>query len=809
LQFFHERRQPTNGFSQAGVDIRMRKAIVLGLAGVLALGALPASGEEFTIREIRIEGLQRISAGAVYNALPLQSGDAVDGLELASAVHQLYKTGNFQDIKVLRDGDTLIVQVNERPSIAKIEIEGNKSIEKDKLLQGLSEAGLAENSVFQRATLDRIKLELERQYVAQGRYGAQVKPKVKPLPRNRVALEIEIKEGEVATIAGINIVGNTAFDDEVLVKGFQLQESHFTSFFSGDDKYSREKLSGDLETLSSYYMDRGYVNFAIDSTQVSVTPDKANVYINVNINEGDKFTVRDVRIVGDLKVKEDELKRLLLVKDGQTFSRHLVTLTSELMSKRLGNEGYTFANVNGVPVPDDKEKTVDITFYVDPGNRMYVRRLNFYGNDKSRDEVLRREMRQMEGAWANGQLIELSKTRLERLGFFKTVNVETTKVPGENDQVDVAYTVEEQPSGAITASVGFQQGTGLIFGASVSQNNFLGTGERVSFGINRSEYREAYNFSFLDPYYTIDGVSRGYSIYLVQSDITDDLTIPSYAIDRLGGNVTFGYPIAETQRLNFGGGYERTTIYASDRSPFEIWDFVRYDLSLREEFQKFTQSEVFTTYNLQGSWVSNTLNRGVFATDGAQHTVALEVAVPASDLDFYKLTYSQQTFFPISGPWTIRFRSEFGFGDGYNGETILPFYENFYSGGFNSVRGYEDRSLGPIETRSPYDFGRPDALGGNLLMEGGLELVFPTPFTDDDRSMRTVLFVDGGNVFDTHRRDDVGGIPLSSSEFRYSAGVALSWLTAIGPLAFSLAKPIKDQPGDSTQVFQFSLGQPF
>lgn len=790
----------------------MRKKLLWGyLSGVLWLST-PVHAESFTIKDIRIEGLQRISAGAVYNALPLQSGDNVDSESLGSAVHALFKTGNFQDIKLLREGNTLVVQVSERPAISKIELDGNKSIDKDKLLKGLSDAGLSEGSVFQRATLDRVKLELERQYVAQGRYGAHVTPKVKPLPRNRVELDIKIKEGDVATIASINVVGNTAFPEEDLINVFELKQSHLTSFFKGDDKYSREKLSGDLENLSSYYMDRGYVNFNIDSTQVSVTPDKSKVYINVNITEGDKYSVRNVKLAGDLKVKEEELSRLLLVRKDQTFSRHLVTLTNELISKRLGNEGYTFANVNGVPEVNQKDKTVDVTFYVDPGNRMYVRRVNFVGNGKTKDEVLRREMRQMEGAWANGQLIELSKTRLERLGYFKTVNVETTKVPGETDQVDVGYTVEEQPSGSISASVGYQQGTGFVFGASISQNNFLGTGDRVSFGLNRSQYRESYNFSFVDPYYTIDGVSRGYSLYYVKSDIQPHSTISTYALDRLGGNVNFGYPIGETQRLNFGVGYENTRVYAPSRSSLEVWDFVGYDLIKREKFGYETQSEHFNSYTLQGSWVSSTLNRGVFATDGSQHTIAAEIAVPESDLDYYKLTYSSQMFYPISGPWTVRWHNDLGYGDGYGNSSSLPFYKNFYSGGFNSIKGYQERSLGPRETQSPYDYGSPGAMGGNLLVETGLELIFPTPFVEDDRSVRTALFLDSGNVFDTHRTNiskDAGALEITPEELRSSVGISLSWLTAIGPLAFSVSKPINDQGPDKTQFFQFSLGQPF
>lgn len=785
------------------------KSIFQIFALLIVIGVSPAYAGNFVIKDIRIEGLQRVSIGAVFNILPLEAGDEINENQLAEVARILFRTENFKDVALYREGDTLIIRVSERPSIDSIELEGNKSIETENLLEGLGQAGLSEGSVFQRATLDRIKLELERQYTAQGRYAAKVVPDVTPLPRNRVKIHIQIKEGDVATISGIDIVGNEAIEDEDLLDEFQLKKSHLLSFFKGDDKYSRERLSGDLETLRSYYMDRGYVNFNIESTQVSVTPDKAEVYIAINVSEGEVFKVNEVKLSGDLKVEESDLEKLLLVRNGQTFSRQLVTLTNELITKRLGNEGYTFANVNGVPSINNEDKTVDVTFYVDPGARVYVRRINFYGNVKTRDEVLRREMRQMEGAWANGQLIENSKVRLERLGFFKGVAVETPKVPGSNDQIDVNYSVEEQPSGSISASLGYQQGSGFVFGASVSQNNFLGTGNRVSFALNRSDFRNSYTFSYLDPYFTPDGVSRGYSLFFQETDIDDRSTISSWSMDRFGGNINFGYPISEISRLSFAVGYENVKIFASDRSPLDVWQWIGYDQFAYELDGKRTQSQDYNLVTVTGRWSASTLNRGVFATRGYSQSLALEASVPDSEIEYYKLNYRGERYFPLTNIWTIKFRGNLGYGDGYGAQDKLPFFEHYYSGGFGSVRGYEDRSLGPRERQSPQDqFGDPNAIGGNLIVEGAIEFIFPVPFVKDKRSIRTLFFIDGGNVFDTERDDDVN-IDFDTDEFRYSFGVGLSWITGIGPLTFSFSKPFNDQKDDDTKQFQFSLGRPF
>lgn len=475
----------------------MKRLLLTAVMSALMIAEVHA--ESFTISDIRVNGLQRVSAGSVFGALPLNVGDQADDRRLVESTRSLFKTGFFQDIQLNRDGNVLIINVVERPSVSSIEIEGNKAISTEDLMKGLKQSGLAEGEIFQRATLEGVRNELQRQYVAQGRYSAEVDAEVVPQPRNRVALKIKINEGTVAAIQHINIVGNNVFDDETLAQLFELKTTNWLSFFKNDDKYAREKLSGDLERLRSYYLDRGYINMDIASTQVSITPDKKHVYITVNINEGEKYTVRDVKLSGDLKVPEDQVKSLLLVQPGQVFSRKVMTSTSELITRRLGNEGYTFANVNGVPQPNDEDHTVDIMFVVDPGKRAYVNRINYRGNTKTEDEVLRREMRQMEGGWASTYLIDQSKTRLERLGFFKEVNVETPPVPGTDDQVDVNYSVEEQASGSITASVGFAQSAGLILGGSISQSNFLGTGNKVSIGLTRSEYQTRYNFGFVDP----------------------------------------------------------------------------------------------------------------------------------------------------------------------------------------------------------------------------------------------------------------------------------------------------------------------
>ena len=770
-----------------------------------ALISAPVHAESFVIKDIRLEGLGRLSAASVYALLPVSSGSMLTDERGADSVRALFASGQFEDVQVLRDGDTMIVRVVERPSIASIELKGNQSIGKDDLIKGLKSIGLGEGEVYKRAALDQVKLELQRQYAAQGRYGAVVTATAKPLPRNRVAVTIDIKEGDTARIKRISVNGNDVFDDAELLKQLQLQSSHLLSFIYGDDKYSREKLSADLETLRSYYLDRGYLRFNVASTQVSLSPDKDQVYIDINVKEGDLYKVGDVRMAGEFPVPESELKPLLLTQPGQTYSQKIVTLTSDIINRRLGREGYLFADVQGVPELDDATKTAKLVYYINPNRVMSVRRINFTGNLKTDDQVLRREMRQFEGAQASGEKIDLSKVRLERLGFFGEVKSENVRVPGTTDQVDVNVAVVEQPSGSISASVGYSQNAGVVFGASVSQTNFLGTGNRVSLGLNRSDIRDSYNFSYLNPYYTPEGISRGFNVYLRQTKF-DNLNISRYATDSLGGNISFSYPIDETETISFSAGYDITDVKIGIQPSEVVYNFD----------QKNGSS--LNTYLGNASWQRNTLNRGVFPTAGGSQTVALEMGLPGSDVGFYKLTYNAQRYIPVTGRWVGRAFTRLGYGDGIGSGDDLPFYRNFFGGGFGSVRGYRDNSMGP-RSRLLNTFTNPptllngaiaESIGGNVQIEAGMELIFPTPFIEDNNKVRTLAFFDAGNIFDTKLQGFAGeDYKPSLSNMRYSVGLGLSWITPIGPLTFAIAQPLSKKEGDDTQMFQFSLGQGF
>lgn len=773
----------------------MRRSLLGAAIGLVLAGiaSQPAAAEEFTVADIEVEGLQRVSAGNVFSAFPVGIGESLSEQELADAIRTLFRTGLFTDIEAFRDEGTLILAVKERPAIASIEIEGNKNIETDVLMDALAGAGLQEGQVFRRATLERLELEILRSYVGQGRYNARVTATAEELPRNRVAVRLDINEGDVAAIRHINIVGNQAFDDEELLELFELQESDWWNSLTSKDKYARERLSGDLETLRSHYLDRGYLDFNIESSQVSISPDKRDVFVAVSVSEGNEYTISDISLRGELIVPEEELRELIELEPGDTLSQSALTATSERLSRRLGREGYTFANVNAVP-ESDSEDTAAVTFFVEPGNRTYVRRINFVGNVTTKDEVLRQEMTQMEGGVASTDRIEFSKAQLERLGYFQTVSVDTTPVPGSDDLVDVTYTVEEQPTGSLSASVGFSQVSGVILGANISENNFFGTGKRVSIGANFSDSIKSANFSYEDPYYTVDGVSRGFSLFARETDF-EEQDISSYLLDEYGGRLTFGYPIDSYTRLNFGVGYTLSKIKQGSYTADEVVEFID------EEGDKFGN------YFLTGSWRRSTLNRGVLPTDGYSNSLSADIAVPGSDLTFYKLRYRGDSFWPLNEDetWIIRTRGELGYGDGYGDRSQMPFYEHFYAGGYGSVRGYRANSLGNrVDNNNPYDSDDDDPFGGNVLTEGSLELIVPTPFAGDTRSMRTSFFLDAGQVFDTDR-----GFDPDLGEIRTSVGIGFQWITVVGPLAFSLAQPLTDQSGDDTQMFQFSLGQSF
>ena len=859
---------------------------LLAVVGITLL-AHHASAEPFQVSDIRVEGLQRISAGSVFAALPLAVGDTATPASLRQASRNLFNTGNFDDIQIGRDGSVLVIIVAERPSISEINIDGNKAIETEALLDGLRGAGLAVGQVFQRSTLEGMQLELQRQYVQQGRYDAAIETDVIPEPRNRVSVNITIDEGTPARIKHINIVGNTLFDEDELTKEFELKTGGWLSFFTSDDKYSKEKLTGDLEKLTSYYQDRGYLQFAIDSTQVAVSPDKSAVYITANITEGDKFTVASVDLSGDLVVDKPLLMPFVLIKEEQTYNQAAVTATEEYLTQRLGNEGYNFAKVTGIPDINEEDNTVDMKFFIDPGKRTYVRRITFAGNELTSDEVLRREMRQMESAPASQAMIDQSRVRLERLGYFSKAEVETLPVPGTDDLIDVAFTVEEQSSGSISGSVGYAQDAGLILGLNLEQANFLGSGKSIGLGINSSQYQDLYNISYTNPYFTEDGVSRGFSVFYRATDLSE-INVASYTTDTIGGAISFGYPIKETQRIGLNFGVNSTTITAGRYAVQEIKASPRletgiegwYEQAVRDDTGAYTSVEVFNpidtlpfsaltnadvtgfldengddffNYTITASWLQSTLNRGRLATRGASQSVSLELSLPGSDLEFYKLNYRGELFLPLSELFTLRFRTELGYGDGFGSTTELPFFEHFYAGGFGSVRGFENNTLGPRSTPpATYTISRPvtgidadgiptevggpdgtqfgyvldpstgklaytaiqdndpDPFGGNVLIEGSIELLFPMPFIEDRSKLRSAFFIDAGNVFNTNcSAIQLNCFDIDAGELRYSVGVGVSWITGFGPMTFSLAKPMNAGPDDREEAFQFTLGRGF
>ena len=788
-----------------------RTTVVASLLAVL-LSVAASAWDPFRVGDIRLLGLQRVSAGTVFNLLPLSVGDVVDSVTVRELVRELFASGYFDDVTMSRDDDILIVSVKERPSIESIEIDGNKAIKTESLMEALSGQGLREGEIFKQATLERVGLELERSYVAQGRYNATIETRADPLPRNRVAIEINIDEGNNSGIRHINIVGNTVFSQAELLDDLELKHPSLFSFFRGDDKYSQEKLSGDLERVESYYQDRGHVDMSVRSAQVSITPDRKQVYVTVNIDEGDLYTVNEVELAGELRdVDPDVIKSLFLVANGQTFSRALMTATEERITAVLGNSGYTFASATGIPETRD-DGTVNVTFYVEAGQRAYVRRLSFAGNSVTHDEVLRREMRQIEGGWASTAQIELSKVRLERLGYFEEVNVETPEVPGTDDQIDVEFSVKEQPTGVISGQLGYQEITGLHLGASYQQQNVAGTGNSIGVSIGWNDFYKHVTGNFFDPYFTADGVSRGYSFYFRRSDYSG-LNLARFSTDALGVGATFGFPISETQRIQFGVTLEQTEITEGLFAALEIADFIE-----REEGN-------FLNWKAEGSWLSSTLNRGLFPTAGRSQSVGLEVAIPGSELSFYKLQYAIDQYFRLPRGWSLRTRSEVGYGGVYGDTETFPFYEHFFAGGFGSVRGFERSTLGPRGTEPPTStFIDPDGLpiGGNLLFEASAELIFPLPFLENRGQFRPVFFVDVGNVFNTDcptperlaRVAEVDPLQItvrcedfSVDALRYSAGFSVTWLTGMGPMTFVLARPFNAGPFDEEETFSFELGR--
>ena len=697
---------------------------------------------------------------------------------------------------------TLIVRLSERPAIEEIELDGNKAIKTEDLMKSLGEAGLREGEIFKQATLERIGIELERSYFAQGRYDATIDASVKKLRRNRVDVKIEIDEGKGSGVRQINFVGAEVFSQAELLAPLELQHPTLLSFLRGKDKYSREKMQGDLETLESYYQNRGYVEFMPRSVQVSITPDKRAVYITVNVDEGEQYTVDEVKLIGDVSdVDPDLVSGLFLVRKGQTFNRALVTATEERITAAFGNSGYTFASASGVPeVKADGQ--VDVKFVVDAGKRAYVRRISFAGNSLTQDGVLRREMRQIEGGWASTQQIDRSKVRLDQLGYFKpnSVNVETPQVPGAEDQIDVDFTVEELPTGAYTAQLGYSQWGGMMVSLGVQQKNVAGSGNSIGAQISWSDYQKAANFSFHDPYYTVDGISRGFNVFARETNFYA-INIARYSTDAYGAGVNFDFPVGESQRLQFGLSLERTSINDNLQSAREISDFINQ------------AGSDFFNVKAQGLWMRSTLNHGLFPTAGRRQSLSATVSLPGSDLQFYRLTYNADLYypFPFARKFSGHLRTRLGYGDVYASTPTYPFYEHFFSGGFGSVRGFEKSTLGPKITDSGI-FSRPEGrpFGGNVLVEGTAEVVFPLPFIGESRGVRSTFFVDAGNVFNTHCPSfSTRCIAPDYEEIRVTTGIGVTWLSAMGPMSFALVEPLNNKPGDEVERFAFEVGQSF
>ncbi len=750
---------------------------------VLLFALTPAlkAEDSFVVEEIKVNGLQRIAAGTVYNYLPVTVGQRFYLNQIASTMKGLFKTGFFKDINLIREGNVLVINVLERPSIAKIIFKGNIDLSDEVLEQALTKIGLAEGKVFNRQVLEQVEKELRRQYFSHGKYGLRLETKVANLTRNRVGIKVDISEGSVAKIKKINIVGSRQFDMAKLLGEFELTTSNWLSFYTKDDQYSKQKLGADLERLSSYYLDRGYINFKIDSTQVAITPDKKSIYVTVNIDEGDLFTLDKVRLTGNLVVNPEELITLVSVGPEEVFSRKRATDTSKSISDRLGEEGYVFANVNMIPEIDNDRKTVDMTFFVDPGKKIYVRHVNIAGNTTTRDEVLRREMRQMESAIASTTKIERSKIRLQQLGFFEQVTVETPPVVGATDEMDVNYKVVEKASGNMMAGFGFSQTQGLVLNASISQNNVLGSGKRVDLNFNNSDVTTVYSFGFYNPYFTDDGVSLGYNLNWRETNSRNANTA-FYSMDTAGASMNFGIPINETDRLRFN----------LDVNQQKLKDYSASG-SVYDAIQALGSEASYTTFGATIGWSHNTLNSFIFPTSGGQQRLSASATVPGSDITYFKVGYKHQEYFPVAKDVTFRVKGEIAYGGGYGDTKNLPFFQNFYAGGVQTLRGFNDNTVGPKDSQ-----GRP--WGGSTKLLANAELLFPVPFFEDNQSMRLGTFVDAGMVSD-------GG--FDTEYLRFSFGLSGTWLSPFGAITVSTAMPMNTKENDDIKMFQFSMGSNF
>ena len=805
--------------------MKIHKLYFLSFLFISSLNAF----DEFLVSDIRIIGLQRVSTGSIFNVIPISVGDKIDLRKSSDITRSLFSTEQFDDIQIAKDGNTLIISVVERPSISAIDISGNKALKTEQLIESLDGVGIKEGEVYKRSTLEKVKSELVRSYASNGRYGAGVEIDEVKKPRNRIDINITVDEGKSAKIEKINIIGNEVFDNEELLKGFELSEGSFFSFLNNDNAYSREKLKGDIETLESFYKNRGYLKFSIESSQISLSRDMKSIFINFNVFEGKKYSISEAEVVGDVPIEEEVYASIIDSLKGLTYSQAQITSIEEFFTNVLGNRGFAFAEVSGDPEIDDDTNEVKIIFSVVPGKRTYTRKILFTGNNITQDHVLRREMRQFEGAWSSNNSIEAGKVRLERLGYFKEVEVETIPVPNSDDQIDVMYSVEEETTGSVGGNIGYSD-FGLMLGFNLQEQNFFGSGNTVGIGISKNIYSENYNLSYLNPYATKDGVSQGYNLYYRKTDY-GEFNVANYLSDSMGFGVQFGYPVSDTQRVNYGLTYDKTDIDIGTMPAREIWDFIN------------AEGNIFETITAQISWQRVTLNRGIFPTDGSSTVISLSSTIPGGDIDYARLNIRQKYYQPLPKDLVFGFNIELGYLTPFGDTNETPFFQNFYAGGPRSLRGFESNTLGPRSTEAPcYEFNYSEgtcpnlidtdgdgvldlpyynpyanseynkrvSIGGNIKVEGSLQLIFRLPFIEDQRSMRSAFFFDFGNVFSDNCKDyQINCYKPSVDDLRYSYGVGITWITGFGPMSFAISKPTNAGQYEETKEFQFTVGNVF
>ena len=785
--------------------------------------------DEFLVSDIRIIGLQRVSTGSIFNVIPISVGDKIDIRKSSDITRSLFSTEQFDDIQIAKDGNTLIISVVERPSISAIDISGNKALKTEQLIESLDGVGIKEGEVYKRSTLEKVKSELVRSYASNGRYGAGVEIEEINKSRNRIEINITVDEGKSASIEKINIIGNEEFTNDELLKGFELSEGSFFSFLNNDNAYSREKLKGDIETLESFYKDRGYLKFSIESSQISLSRDMKNIYINFNVFEGKKYNISEAEVVGDVPLEKEVYSAIMDSLSGLTYSQSQITSIEEFFINVLGNRGYAFAEVSGVPEIDEELSEVKIIFNIAPGKRTYTRKILFSGNNITQDHVLRREMRQFEGAWSSNNSIEAGKVRLERLGYFKEVDVETVPLPNTEDQIDILYSVEEETTGSVGGNIGYSD-FGLMLGFNLQEQNFLGSGNTVGIGISKNVYSENYNISYLNPYATKDAVSRGFNLYYRKTDY-GNFNVANYLSDSMGFGLQYGYPLSDTQRINMGLTYDKTDIDIGTSPAREIWDFIN------------AEGSIFETLTSQISWQRVTLNRGMFPTDGSSTVISFSTTIPGGDIDYARLNLRQKFYQPISEDLVFGFNLDLGYLAPFGDTKETPFFQNFFAGGPRSLRGFESNTLGPRSTEAPcYEFNYSEgtcpnlldsdgdgvldtpyynpyanseynkrvSIGGNVKVEGSLQLIFKLPFIEDQRSMRSAFFFDFGNVFSDNCKDyQINCYKPSIDDLRYSYGVGITWITGFGPMSFAISKPTNAGQYEETKEFQFTVGNVF